>query len=399
MAIADEQSAEDNRTGSPAEERQRKRRKLEGDAPVLGMGQSLSSIENPKSPESSLTQARPASRESADSGENEVTDSQEWQTVESGRSATKKGKKVPKKQSQNYPAIDFVKTSKLQAQIKISDLQGLVLYILTDSQAPRFVSVRNRLEIRRVVVLMVPGLERSMFLKKAAGVDEKAEQKNGGQGGDHERLQQEIPNWTNPDHYFPKKLEDMDLNETLQPFADMFELMWPVTTPGDTKYGQMHSPLHAMLTAPLSQTKADQKGARPAKEPHGWQNKRTTITEFIHSPEELLENEYVIHPASYSTQAEKDALKTARKAANQSVEDGWVDTLVDDFDDGTVPDKEIESGSLTAGREILAMDCEMCKTGDNEFSLTRISLVSWDGTVVLDELVKPEKPIIDYLTM
>jgi RNA exonuclease 1 len=40
----------------------------------------------------------------------------------------------------------------------------------------------------------------------------------------------------------------------------------------------------------------------------------------------------------------------------------------------------------------------MCKTGENDFELTRISLVSWDGSVLLDELVKPEKPITDYLT-
>ena len=53
---------------------------------------------------------------------------------------------------------------------------------------------------------------------------------------------------------------------------------------------------------------------------------------------------------------------------------------------------------ITAGREILAIDCEMCMTGEKEFSLTRISVVNWDGKVVLDELVKPEKPITDYVT-
>jgi RNA exonuclease 1 len=37
-------------------------------------------------------------------------------------------------------------------------------------------------------------------------------------------------------------------------------------------------------------------------------------------------------------------------------------------------------------------------TGETEYSLTRISLVSWDGEVVFDELVKPDKPIIDYVT-
>ncbi len=60
--------------------------------------------------------------------------------------------------------------------------------------------------------------------------------------------------------------------------------------------------------------------------------------------------------------------------------------------------REIENGSLTAGREIFAMDCEMCKTEGGGLDLTRISIVAWDGSVVLDELVKPEKPVIDYLT-
>jgi RNA exonuclease 1 len=44
------------------------------------------------------------------------------------------------------------------------------------------------------------------------------------------------------------------------------------------------------------------------------------------------------------------------------------------------------------------MDCEMCMTGENEFSLTRISVVGWDGSVIIDELVKPAKPITDYVT-
>jgi RNA exonuclease 1 len=82
----------------------------------------------------------------------------------------------------------------------------------------------------------------------------------------------------------------------------------------------------------------------------------------------------------------------------QAAERGWVDTLVAKLADGAPAEDEIEAGSITAGREVLAMDCEMCMTGENEFSLTRISIVGWDGSVIMDELVKPAKPIIDYVT-
>ncbi|KAJ9054523.1 hypothetical protein DSO57_1013600 [Entomophthora muscae] len=47
--------------------------------------------------------------------------------------------------------------------------------------------------------------------------------------------------------------------------------------------------------------------------------------------------------------------------------------------------------------KLLALDCEMCKTTVGT-ELTRISMVDFDGKTVLDELVKPEAPIINYLT-
>jgi RNA exonuclease 1 len=336
--------------------------------------------------------SRPASRDEESpttNGNGDEKSSQEWQTVGENGRPKKKAKKLPKKESSNYPQISFSsKDSRLQSQIKISDLQNLVLYILADGISPQFVSVRHRSEIRKVVVLMVPGLEREMFHDLGSPSKEKKAQSG------------------HPDAYYPEKLIPDKLPLSLRLFSDMFEHLWPVKTPGDDRYAKMHSPLQAMLTAPIPKNKEEKnreknrsKGASLAKEPAGWQNKRTPITHFIQTPEELLENDYVVHPAAYDNENDKVALQEHRRSTGVSKDHGWVDTMVKSYDEGDVPENEIESGSLTAGREILAMDCEMCKTGESEFSLTRISIIGWDGTTILDELVKPDKPITDYLTM
>jgi RNA exonuclease 1 len=333
--------------------------------------------------------ATPRTRDEA-----EVTNPNEWQKVENGR-AKKQTKKIPRKESNNYPKLEFSKSSRLQSQIKISDVQTLLLYILADGSAPQFISVSHRPNIRKVVALMVPGLEHSMF--RTEKVEDTTESR------DSQDNKGRYRNYTSPDEYYPITLSKDELVTPLKPLADMFPHVWPVKTPGDDRMGKMHSPLHAMLTAPLPKDKDDKKdnsrkGPRSAKTPPGFKNSRTRVTEFIHSPEELLENDYVVHPASYSTESDKQAWEAYRDSHGTSTKHGWVDTLVENWNDGETPEKEIELGSLTAGRELLAMDCEMCMTGDKEFSLTRISIVGWDGSVLLDELVKPERPIVNYLT-
>lgn len=349
------------------------------------MSSTLARLQLPDLPVFHLTSDTSSSRDTDHTRGRHADKPADWEAVE-GRHP-KKAKKIPSAESTNYPSIDFHPDSRLQSQIKISDLQGLALYILADGTAPQWVSVRHRPQIRKVVVLMVPGLERSMFGEEDLEPDNE----------NHNRRDRD---YKNPDQYYPVRLASKKLPDHLKKFADMFEHLWPVKTPGDDKYSKMHSPLHAMLTAPLAkrQEYKDTRGAKPVKEPLGWQNKRTRITEFVSSAEELLENEYTLHPAMYTDQADIISLQEQRRRNGTSTDDAWVDTAINSFEDGSVQEKEIEQGSLTAGREVLAMDCEMCMTGEKEFSLTRISIVSWDGSVVLDELVKPDKPIIDYVT-
>lgn len=387
MAFDRDEPMNDSHSSAPQTQKDPRKRKLHHD----DMNNATQGLPQLDLPQFNLVAAEKLGNTESKSPEREQnTREQEWQTIENGR-PTKKAKKLPKPHSENYPAITFSPSSRLQSQIKISDLQNLVLYLLADASAPQFVSVRHRNQFRKVVVLMVPGLEKSMFAMKSEYKGKANEAAD--------------PTHVSPDEYYPSRLIPEKLSSELFPLSTVFEYLWPVKTPGDDKYGRMHSPFHAMLTAPIPKTKGEKKhekygkGATLAKEPVGWQNVRTRVTEFLHPPEELLENDYTLHPASYDKENEKSALADHRHSTGAAAKDGWVDTLVSTFDEGTVAENEIESGSITAGRVLLAMDCEMCKTGEEEFSLTRISIVGWDGSVVLDKLVKPEKPIIDYLTM
>jgi RNA exonuclease 1 len=372
-----------------------RKRKHGYESSSVGMGSTLPLLQQPDLPAFNLTSERSSLERDSGNRDGEVEGSQDWQLVEGGQ--RKKTKKVPKAHSPNYPTITFsAESARLQSQIKIGDLQGLVLYILADGTSPQWISVRHRNEMRKVVVLMAPGLERSMFEDYSLAPEEQLKRDGANNDGNGSRER----NYISPDEYYPVKLSPAKLPVSLEVFAKMFEHLWPVKTPGDDKYNKMHSPLHAMLTAPLPKSQEDKnkKGPKPAREPQGWQNKRTRISEYISSPEDLLENDYTLHPAIYSDEEDRIALQEQRMRSGTWTDHGWVDTLVNSYEEGTPSENEIEQGSLTAGREIIAMDCEMCMTGEAEFSLTRISLVGWDGSIILDELVKPEKPILDYVT-
>lgn len=300
-----------------------------------------------------------------------------WQTIENGR-PVKKLKKIPGQESKRYPGIHFSTQARLFSKINVSSLRDLILYIFADGPAPQWVSVKHRPEFRKIVAIMVPGLDEAMFkngLDFSAYTGPTPDQAISGGGA------------PDPDEYYPRELKKELLPEVLQPFADMFPHLWPVKAPGDDKYGKLHSPMPAMLTAPLPKSKGT--GIQPVSEPHGWKNQRTRITEFLATNEELMEHGFPIHPAMLNPGEKRDKFKDP---------EGWVHTRVENLEDGKVPEGEVQQGSVTAGREVYALDCEMCMTGEAEYSLTRISVVSWDGSVVLDELVKPDKPIIDYVT-
>jgi RNA exonuclease 1 len=331
-------------------------------------------------------------------------------------SMSREERRKERKLDRNYPAIEHSHHARLQSHVKMIDLQSLVLYLLADGNAPQWVSVRSRTSIQRVVMVMVPGLDLGMFNGNIALENvPTSETPSNGETMDTAPDAEPLDGTTeskririSPDDFYPAALRSSRLPAAMMPLADIFEHVWPIKAPGEHRAGQyirLHSPIHTMLTSQIPKTqeekqmkkKGNHKGPTPQNSKH-WDNKRTRVTEYVASLIEQQENEYVPHPAMFTTPESKAAALQRRKENKQSIDDGWVDTRVASLEDGEVPENEIEQGSVTAGRRVISVDCEMCKAENDEYVLTRVSLLDWDGTVVMDKLVKPDLAIKDYLT-
>ena len=366
--------------------KKKKERSSLGNDFSLNLRNDRSSNENPATEDGAAADGATASRAPSEASslkraiaDDADDDDDGWQVIEKGR-PVKKQKKTPGAESARYPSLTFAENLRLSFKIKVSNLRDLVLYLFADGPGPQWIAVKHRPEFRKIVTIMVPGLEEAMF---QPNVDFSTYQ-------DHRPSQAAPRVATSPDEYYPRPLEKESLSEPVKPFADMFPLLWPVLAPGDDKFLKLHSAAQQMLTAPPPKSKDEKKGGvKAVSDPHGWKDQRTRITEFLATPEEFFENGYPTHPAMLPKGERRDAFVDP---------ESWVHTSVQELVDGDIPEAEIQEGSILAGREVLALDCEMCVTGENEYSLTRISLISWDGETVMDELVKPDKPIIDYVT-
>lgn len=430
--------------GRGDKKRSRAQYEEEGDfdqgASTLGIGATLAHI---RSPEISLDGVTGRQHSHEQGNDPRTSGKYDWKTVESRSARHRKNKRRRKEEmlfkethegrtgKDRYPGLVFAELHKLQNMVKVSNLRDLLLYCLADGMAPQFVSVRHHLAIRKAVVLFVPGLEKGFVDGTIAlanpDISKETPEKLGAQRNDSARADtpgegengssrnldvatqtvDHVGNWnisnaSSPDEYLPLHLDVEKLHFSLHPLADIFAHAWPVRAAGDDKFSRVHSPLHTMLTVPLSSSREEKeqernrKGPKAASAGKNWMNKPTPVTAFLASVDDLKANDYVIHPIHFSVD-QKSHEATQRKDNKQSAENGWIDTPIERIEDGE-PNAESPKGSLNAGRSVFAIDCEMCKVEGGEAALTRISIVNWEGTVVMDELVKPSLPITDYLT-
>ena len=365
---------------------------------ITGLGATLALLKTPDLPTFNVANGHTKKRPSGED---------QWTIVQPSKK--KKAKKIPKPESSNYPVIAYSPSSNLQFQIQIQHLQELVLYLLADGKSPQWISVQNKSAIRKVVVLMAPGLERDMFtgdiLQNSVTKDHHIDKHQAAEGNEdansnRKKMYMDAQTYkTSPEFYLPSEISEDSLPESLKPLARIFKYVWPVRTPGDDRHHKMHSPIQRMLSSPLTKNKSlstsDSDTLHLSVE---LQSQRVPVTKLLCSLETLQEFEFVPHPAMFDSEQSRLQEADHRQRQRQDEKNGWMDTNVNDMTEGEVEESKIEQGSTTAGREVIAVDCEMCKIEDGELGLTRISLVDWDGQVILDELVKPDQTIVDYLT-
>jgi RNA exonuclease 1 len=343
-----------------------------------------------------------------------------WQTV-THKSTRQNKRRDADGNRTKYPELVF--HSKKQESIRIADLQQLILYAFADGVAPTWVALKNFGHTRKIVTLMVPGLEKEMFdgsselfssgetehgdqphtaestnpptseNRSDQVIDAEEQKRNGFNAW---KQGQQIPKPT-PNDASPININVLTLPPSLKSITDIFSQVWPVKAPGDSKYAKIHSPLQAMLIAPLPQ-RAQSKDNKSdySHGSRGYEAVRTPVSQLVHSADDLREADYPIHPATFSSMEDSELERERRIASNQSAACGWVDSAVTT----AVPTDRPDRGglSLRQGFGVYAIDCEMVLTSDDVYSLARISIIDWSGKTVLDKYVKPTLPIKNYFT-
>ncbi|KZW02879.1 ribonuclease H-like protein [Exidia glandulosa HHB12029] len=231
--------------------------------------------------------------------------------------------------------------------VSIGDIRDLVLHLVADGPPQSWLRVENPKAIQKVVVLLVPGLTPSLLDLPAAHAK------------GNPNLPLLIPA---PD---PK-------SKTQVPFvASTFMHACPTRAPGETT--KMHSILSSFFMAPVSGEEKKKRILERISSERQQHTKNHDPMPYILTPEQMIDNDYPI-PSYLADVFTKPS--------------GWVET----------PCRVPYSHSSSVPPKVYALDCEMCMTEDGK-DLTRICVIDLDeDKVVYDELVKPHKTILDYLT-
>ncbi|KAJ3996078.1 ribonuclease H [Lentinula boryana] len=282
-----------------------------------------------------------------------------WTKIEKRKK--KKARKAELKLDTTQPKFMYSNGDILQRQraIGIEEIRDLGLHIVADAPPPNWLRVENAQMIPKVVVILVPGLTPDVLGIPPPPTNALR----------NPNLPISIP--------LPPRQDPSNPTPAGVPFiSSTFSHACPTRAPGDQT--KMHSVLSTFFNLPISGAEKKRRLEALAKSKiksseSGWSD----LSEYMLTVEQMIDNEYPI--PSYMADVDHERPP------------GWVETPEEPrFDD--------QEGIPRPRRKVFGIDCEMCMTEDGK-ELTRVCMIDYDTQlVVYDQLVKPKKPVIDYLT-
>lgn len=276
------------------------------------------------------------------------------------RRKNKKLKKTEAKaQNEKPPSLSFAggELRKRKAPISVEEVRDVFLHLFADGASTKFLVVENPRSILRAVVLLIPGI-----MPESVGA---ADPPVGSA--------------------YPIALGSGTPSK-IPAINACYSHACPTRATGELT--KMHSVLTTLLQSPVS---GEQKRKRLLERQQQKFSENDPSVYVLDIPS-MLDNGYPI--PSYLGEGLSLDPESARSASSwpaaaptpQTRENGWVETPPSN------PTSEVETP------KIIAIDCEMCETEDGKV-LARVCAIDYrTEKVVYDQLVLPDKPVIDYLT-
>ncbi|KAK7060527.1 hypothetical protein VNI00_001293 [Paramarasmius palmivorus] len=281
-------------------------------------------------------------------------DEQEWTKVEKRKK--KKMKKAEVKLDTSQPRFMYsnAEITKRNHAVGIEEIRDLALHIIADAPPPNWLRVENADKIPKVVAVLIPGLTPEILSLPPLPTSAMS----------NPNLPISIP--------LPPRAEPGTTQPGVPFIASTFSHACPTRAPGD--HMRMHSVLSTFFSGPISST---EKKRRMAEREMSEIFANRDPSQYILTLDQMVENDYPI-PSYMADVFQKSP--------------GWVETPEQPKESLLTPDEGKPK------RKIYSIDCEMCLTEDGK-ELTRVCMIDFDtGIVVYDRLVKPGKPVTDYLT-
>ncbi|CCH60488.1 hypothetical protein TBLA_0C06960 [Henningerozyma blattae CBS 6284] len=252
-------------------------------------------------------------------------------------------KKKEKKKDNKQISIKFSDTL-TEKRMSVRDLRDLTLYLFHGTNnAPKWTQIENKLNLKKMIILFVPGLQPKDYdLSENSTFEE------------------------NTKLLKLKHLKVLKSNKLIKGFHN-----FAVCAPGSRT--SVFSAYNAFINVGLTKKEKEARRLELSK-------KKINIFDLLINIDQMVENEYPIHLDTPDLTEEQRLLISDMNNKGED-SDKWVDTFKFTHD----------------GSHIFALDCEMCKAEEG-LVLTRVSVINFNMTVVYDTLVKPDVPIIDYLT-